>query len=333
MMQNLLRRVLWGLVLVCILALPAWNSAGSELSLLRVTEAAIATDDDEVRIPPPVPQPPPEPPPSPQPPVTVRPTPPPQPEGPPLSVTEARLRNEDKEGNALSDYKISFDYDETRWISYYVKLVNNTGERLRGKLGIRYVEPNGKLKTNSQSPEGFTFEQSIDVQNSAPLSGGWGRANGGTFEPGRHRIEFWWAGKRIHQMTFAVNEPEQPLSITEIKLRNETRDHDPLGDFDTVFQRSGLKYLAYHIVLKNNSSLVQKGQIGVKLFGPEGTLIQGNGSPQGYTFMTNVEINENAQYSQGWGNDAGNSFSAGRHRIEFWWKGKRIGLAAFSVNE
>ena len=303
--------------------------------LMTVTpvHAAVATDgtDDEVR--PPVENPPP--PQQPKPPVTVKPpiqTNPPPSSGPALSITDVRVRNEDKEGNGLSEYKISFDYEETRWISYYVKLVNNTDERLRGKLGIRYIQPDGKLKQNSKSPPNYTFEQTIDVTDTAEMTGGWGKATGGTFEPGRHRVEFWWDGKRIHQLTFAVSEPEVSLKISSIRLRNETKDSEPLGEFGQSFSQDEARFITYHLQLVNTTSLPQKGQIGVKYFGPDGKMLRGSKSPDGFTMTQSVNVTDRASVNNGWGNSSGNYFSPGRYRIEFWWNDKRIGQTYFDVN-
>ena len=298
-------------------------------------QAAVATDgtDDEVR--PPVETPPSPPQTTPKPPLVVRPPSPPtpsQPAGPAVSITDVRVRNEDKEGNALSDYKISFDYDETRWISYYIRLINNTDERLRGKIGIRYIQPDGKLKQSSKSPSGFTFEQAVDLEESVEMTGGWGKASGGTFEPGRHRVEFWWGGQRIHQLTFAVNEPETTLKISSVKLRNEMKDTTPLSDFVRTFPRSELQYVTFYLQLENTTTLAQKGPLGVKFIGPDGVMLKGKSSPEGYTFTQSINIKDSATVSNGWGNSGGNAFANGRQRIEFWWNDKKIGQVFFEVN-
>ena len=300
----------------------------------QIVFAAVANDgtDDEVRPPVEDLSPPTQPT---KPPLTVKPPvapAPPQASGPALSITDVRVRNEDKEGNGLSEYKISFDYDETRWISYYVRLVNNSDERLRGKLGIRYIQPDGKLKRNSKSPPNFTFEQDIDVVDSSERTGGWGKAAGGTFEPGRHRVEFWWDGKRIHQLTFAVSEPDNSLKITSIRLRNESKDSTPLSDFGRSFARDEIQYITFHLKLENTTSLLQKGKIGVKFFGPDGELLRSSKSPVGLTLAQSVSVQDTAIINNGWGNSAGNYFSPGRHRIEFWWNEKRIGQTYFDVN-
>lgn len=296
-------------------------------------QAAVATDgtDDEVRPPVETPQPPQQP----KPPVSIKPSvpsAPPSVSGPELSITDVRLRNEDKDGNGLSEYKISFDYEETRWISYYVKLVNNTDEQLRGKLGIRYIQPDGKLKQNSKSSPNFTFEQNIDMADTVAMTGGWGKATGGTFEPGRHRVEFWWAGKRIHQLTFAVSEPEVSLKIASIRLRNETKDSQPLGDFGRSFRQDEIQFITFHLKLENVTALPQKGKIGVKFFGSNGTMLRSAKSPDEFTMIQSVNVEDTILVNNGWGNSTSNYFSPGRHRIEFWWNDKRIGQTYFDVN-
>ena len=132
-----LRDVSWLLIFVLVF------SFCSIVLQQQIVFAAVANDgtDDEVRPPVENPPPPTQPP---KPPVTVKPpvapAPPPA-SGPALSITDVRVRNEDKEGNGLSEYKISFDYEETRWISYYVRLVNNTDERLTANWGFAISSP------------------------------------------------------------------------------------------------------------------------------------------------------------------------------------------------
>lgn len=331
-MNQIFRRQSVRLSFMLLLLFGVWTFTylGPAQGILPV-QAAVATDgtDDGQR--PPVENPPPV---KPTPPVTVKPPvvqPPTQPAGPAVSLSDAKLRNEDKEGNALSDYKISFDYEETRWISYSVRLTNNTGERLRGKLGIRYLQPDGKLKQNSKSPTGYTFEQDIDMATAVDVTGGWGNAAGGTFEPGRHRIEFWWGGQRIHQMTFAVSEPEYALKIKSVRLRNETRDRAALSDFGRVFDQNDVQYISFHLQLENTTPLLLNGKLGVKYFKPDGTMMRGNGSPEGYTQELSLTVKDFLNISNGWGSSSGNVFGPGRHRIEFWWDGKQIGRAFFEI--
>ena len=325
MVQNRVRHQILSILLLLLISLTA--GAGVDWIFPPTAEAAVATDgtDDGVR-------PPAEEPPEEEPPVTVRPpSPPSRPSGPAVSITEVRVRNEDKEGNALSDFKVSFDFDETRWISYYVRLVNNTDDRLQGKLGVRYIQPDGKLKQNSKSPAGFTFEQNVTLVNSREITGGWGKAAGGSFEPGRHRIEFWWNGQRIHQVTFAVNAQESPLRITALKLRNEMKDGTPLSDYGWSFERDEIQYITFYATLANTTAQPQKGRMSVKFIKPDGTLMQGSKSPNGFTFDQDVNVVNSASVTNGWGRSTGGSYEPGRYRIEFWWDGKRIGQTLFTV--
>ena len=325
MVQNRRWHRILSIVVLLFLCLTA--GTGAVWILPPIAEAAVATDGTDDGIRPPVEEPPEE-----DPPVTVRPpSPPAHPRGPAVSITEVRVRNEDKEGNALGDFKVSFDYDETRWISYYVRLVNNTDDRLQGKLGVRYIQPDGKVKQNSKSPAGFTFEQNVTLVNSREITGGWGKAAGGSFEPGRHRIEFWWNGQRIHQVTFAVNAQESPLRITALKLRNEMKDGTPLSDYGWSFDRDEIQYITFYATLANTTAQPQKGRMGVKFFKPDGTLMQGSKSPEGFTFDQDVNVINSASATNGWGRSTGGSFELGRYRIEFWWNGKRIGQTLFTV--
>ena len=307
--------VMLGLTLAFPVALPQWG------------EAAVASEDGNIRT-----DPDPTPPPPPPPPTGGNKPPVVQPSGPPISIVDAQLRNEDYDGNALSEFKIGFDFDETRYIAYHLKLVNNAGGRLTGPLGIRFYRPDGSLRQGKESPAGFTMIKNIDMFQELKINGGWGSKDGGVFAPGRHRIEFWWAGQKIHQMTFAISEPDAPLQVTDIRLRNETKDSAALSDFGTSYKQNELQYLTFYIDLKNVSSIVQKGQLGIKYIGPGNQLLKNDKSAPGFTLTDNLEIKGDTDtYSNGWGRPSGGSFEPGRYRIEFWWKGKQIGTTAFIV--
>ncbi len=134
-------------------------------------------------------------------------------------------------------------------------------------------------------------------------------------------------------MTFAINEPDMPLQITDIRMRNETKDDVALSEFTTVYNQKELQYLTFYIDLKNTSSIVQKGQLGIKYIAPGNQLLKNSKSVDGFTLTANLEIKGDTDtYSNGWGRAEGGSFEPGRYLIEFWWKGKRIGTTAFTVN-
>ena len=250
----------------------------------------------------------------------------------PLSVTGIQMRNEDKDGNALSDFKISFDYDEARYISYYITLTNNTNDRLKGKLGVKFIGPDGSLRRNSQSPVGFTYDDEVDVQKTLDTSGGWGHVDGGTFVPGRHQIEFWWAGQKIYQTTFAINAPESGwLTISNIRLRNETKDDKPLSGFTNRYRRADIRYLTYYITVTNEGGDPVTGKLGVKFIGPDGTLARNAKSPDDYTFEDTISIDQKSDHTNGYGNNEGNVFDIGKNSIEFWWNGRKIGSTTFEV--
>ena len=71
---------------------------------------------------------------------------------------------------------------------------------------------------------------------------------------------------------------------------------------------------------------------GVKYFGPNGKMLRGSKSPEGFTMTQSVNFTDKVNVNNGWGNSAGNYFAPGRHRIEFWWNDKRIGQTYFDVN-
>ena len=56
-------------------------------------------------------------------------------------------------------------------------------------------------------------------------------------------------------------------------------------------------------------------------------------SPEGYSFSFDENISENTSElnSSGWGNDEGNVYEVGKHKVEVWYNDKLIGSGEFLV--
>ncbi|MGH9841733.1 MAG: hypothetical protein ACREEM_23515 [Blastocatellia bacterium] len=124
----------------------------------------------------------------------------------PVTLTEIALRNENGQ-EAIGGFDDSFPADDIRYIRFHITLQNNfTGlEKAAGKLGVKYVAPDGILLRNpSTSPPGFTFEREIEIEDLLKINQGWGQADRSVYSTGEHRVEFWWAGRKIGEKSFVV---------------------------------------------------------------------------------------------------------------------------------
>jgi serine/threonine-protein kinase len=136
-----------------------------------------------------------------------------------------------------------------------------------------------------------------------------------------------------------------PLSLAEVKLRNEDAKGNAIGGFANRFARDSIRYLAYHVTLQNNFAGIKEpqGKLGIKFIAPDGTVRKRSSNPGSsvesifstmfnpYSFERDLKIADTVTHSSGWGNSTQSVFETGEHRIEFWWAEKKIGEARFTV--
>src|SRR5262249_39203474 len=124
----------------------------------------------------------------------------------PLIITNIKLRNENKDGKAIGNYTTSFSFSDVRYISWYVTLQNSFEgiKPLSGKLGVKYIRPDGTFDQGSSVPKGFSQMKDIYLVGSNEETAGRGNESGGSYVIGTHRIEFWWEGKKVGETSFFV---------------------------------------------------------------------------------------------------------------------------------
>ena len=125
----------------------------------------------------------------------------------PLTMREVKLCNHDGT-EKLGEFQTRFSSDEIRYIQFYATMQNNFGNErpLTGKLGVKFILPDGTLSRNSSSPADYTLEVDIQELGEAPqeFGRGWGSSSSSFFTYGTHRIQFWWDGKIIGETKFEV---------------------------------------------------------------------------------------------------------------------------------
>lgn len=124
-----------------------------------------------------------------------------------------------------------------------------------------------------------------------------------------------------------------PLTITEIKLRNENGSQS-FGSFSDRFNEYDVRYIQWYATLKNNFVGVKtlSGDLYVKYIKPDGTLdYNASISPSGYTHRKTINVYDTTEESMGWGSERESTYRTGTYRIQFWWNGRIIGEKSFTV--
>jgi len=92
-----------------------------------------------------------------------------------------------------------------------------------------YIQPDGKIKSNTSSPIGFTMSSNEIIKSWADGAvfhfSGWGNSEKGTYEVGTHYIEVWLDNCMIYRKSFVVDwSPEE--KIENAKRETEKRERE-----------------------------------------------------------------------------------------------------------
>jgi hypothetical protein len=95
------------------------------------------------------------------------------------------------------------------------------------KFSLKYIQPNGTIKTGTSSPAGFSFAEDkiINVNTKLISLSGWGNAEKNTYVVGTHHIEVWIDGCMIYIKSFVVDfSPEEKRE--NAKRETERREQE-----------------------------------------------------------------------------------------------------------
>lgn len=151
----------------------------------------------------------------------------------------------------------------------------------------------------------------------------------------------WWGAVAIErsaaeQRQRALVQASGPLAVDDIVLQNTTYGGDSLGPPTTSFTRREIRYIAFRATLRNNAVGLEgvSGKLGVKYIDPADDVVGTDSS--GFTFQLPLAVSTNEEtqaVTSSWGGDSGGIFRrTGRWRIEFWFNGRKVGEAPFTVS-
>lgn len=131
-----------------------------------------------------------------------------------FNVISADITNTDSKSNAITE---PFYIENIRYVG--VKLnVNSTGNQTV-IIYKKYVNPEGKYKHSSNSPEGYTTTDSktITPQTTTIDLGGYGNGKECTYQVGEHKIEVYVEHFKVYTKSFKVD--WSPNKKTELKRK------------------------------------------------------------------------------------------------------------------
>ncbi len=127
----------------------------------------------------------------------------------------------------------------------------------------------------------------------------------------------------------------KPLEISRIEFNNEDANESIINPYGSKLYASDMKYLGTkaYITPKINSS--KTITLGVKIYRPDGTIMQGASSPDKYTKKHTATIYNSTTSIDlgGWGNATTSIYTAGTYRYEIWYNGSKLHSEYFTIND
>lgn len=130
-------------------------------------------------------------------------------------------------------------------------------------------------------------------------------------------------------------DPMSKVTITKLQIGNTDYDGDVIDAFGTSIYAADMKYATPKITY-NCTAATGEVTIYSKIYRPDGTMMTGNSSPDGYTTSDGADFdkgNGNAITFPGWGNADGGSYTEGTYRWELWYNDKRLYSTNFTLLE
>jgi hypothetical protein len=138
----------------------------------------------------------------------------------PFTITDMDFANTLK-GHVIS-YGPSFNVTAIRYISpriTYDNVGSSSGNKI---LNIKIINPDSNLMTYTDSPSGYTYNDTLNVQSGRRgekiLLRGLGNDSGGSYISGDYTCEVWSEGKKLYSAKFTVIHLKKPMDDDLEKL-------------------------------------------------------------------------------------------------------------------
>lgn len=124
----------------------------------------------------------------------------------------------------------------------------------------------------------------------------------------------------LHPQLHELEQINQSIQITSLRVGNYSNDGKWLNTPGSNLQSSEMRFLKPQLTLSANSN----GNVTfyVKIIGPNGSIITGDSSPEGYSFSTTCRVrrgnNQNLDLN-GWGNSETSIYQTGVYMMEIWY--------------
>jgi len=139
-----------------------------------------------------------------------------------FAITGMDFVNTKYDWTVIGSYGTSFESTALKYLVPRITYDNigfSSGNRV---LNIKIIKPDGSLETGKDSPSGYSYNHTLNVQpgkkEQKVLLTGWGSENGGLYSPGTYTCEIWSEGKKLYSAIFTVH------SNSYLRINDKTED-------------------------------------------------------------------------------------------------------------
>ena len=139
-----------------------------------------------------------------------------------MNITKIEFANTDYEGKIVNDYGSQLQAANILYLKPRVHYNGLSSEAKKLTLYIKLLNPDGTLRTGTDSPEGYTYSDEATVSPGSSHTftlSGWGSKSGGSYKPGIHRFEVWYNNKCICQTSVTLHGARE---ATYLRVNNQT---------------------------------------------------------------------------------------------------------------
>lgn len=250
-----------------------------------------------------------------------------------LRITSVSFGNTDYDGNTLSSVGSPLYSDDMRYLAPVVKYKPVTTS-VSKVMYLKFYLPDGTLLSGSSSPSGYSNKYNVTFDSSGEMSlPGYGSSDHSVYPSGYTNVEFWIDGENMFTANVYIQNGSESdnINITEVIYCNHKYDGTKIDNWRAKLYSSKMRYIGAELHYTPLSKSITK-TVYVKIYLPDGTLLKGSSSPDGYTTSCTATFDSSGSVVlNGYGNGSKSIFPSGTTRYQVWIDGKNVYSGSFYI--
>lgn len=189
------------------------------------------------------------------------------------------------------------------------------------------------ISTNQGTPSASALPSWITVSNSSSSSMTITCAANSNSSTRNDWFQVNAGGKSVRVNVSQGAAENRTIEFISSSFGNTQKDNTIIDSYGSTLYASSIQYLCWRISY-NGPSTSQTKECYIKYIKPDGSLMTGTSSPEGYTTSKNITFSpgSNTVVAAGWGNENGTAYNAGTYRCELWFDGRKQYSASITLH-